>query len=128
LRQNKFLIDPKPWMFGASPDRFGGWLAKCFGPLTLVYELNSQDPTQHLSLNELQEIGKICANTVAQFLQTPAGAKALASIDSRRHEWLAETKQFVSPQVQASASAIDLESHRSQGVISGTTADGSLIH
>jgi Zinc carboxypeptidase len=128
LKTNDFLVDAKPWMFGASPERFGGWLAKCFGPLTLVYEINSQDPTRHLSINELQNIGKLCANTIGDFLQTPAGGKALVSVDARRREWLVETKQYVSAQVDANHSAIGQESHRSKSIINGASADGNLMH
>jgi hypothetical protein len=50
----------------------------------LAYELNSQDPTKHLNLKQLADLGKIFAASAGQFLPSPQGVAALADIDQRR--------------------------------------------
>jgi hypothetical protein len=79
-----FTFARRPLQWGWSPDRLGGWLSRRFGPITLAYELNSQDPTKHLNLQQLAELGKIFADSAAKFLPSPQGSAALADIDQRR--------------------------------------------
>jgi tetratricopeptide (TPR) repeat protein len=74
----------RPMEWGWSPDRLGGWLSRRFAPITLAYELNSQDPTRHLNLKQTKNLGTVFVNSAGDFLSTPLGAAVLADIDRRR--------------------------------------------
>jgi hypothetical protein len=89
MKKNQYSVTNRPWQFGWSPDRLGGWLSHSFGPLTLAYEVNAQCPDRHLTIFGLKHIGGILLDTAAEFLNTADGQRALAAVDVFRAQQIA---------------------------------------
>jgi hypothetical protein len=92
LRQRGLDADDRPWMFGWSPLRFGGWLAHSYGPITLAYEINSQAPSRHLTITDLRSVGGAMVESVGDFMSGHRGTDFLDSVDELRQGRLAELR------------------------------------
>jgi tetratricopeptide (TPR) repeat protein len=86
LKSAGVSVEPRPWMRGWSPDRLGGWLSMHFGPITLAYEFDSQDPGQHLAPNGLKAISQAFLAAVNAFFSQPESRPLMASIDEMRRQ------------------------------------------
>jgi zinc carboxypeptidase len=106
-------VQVNPLMRGWMPDRLGGWLSHCYGPLAIAYEVNSQAPERHLNLAELKGVGEVFVNSIGQFFGTPDGKATLAIVDSRRQQRLAEWANAV--QFDGSGNAITSEAATRRG-------------
>jgi hypothetical protein len=113
IRAKGFDVTSRPWMRGWMPDRLGGWLSHNYGPLTFLYELNSQSPDRHLSVDELRSIGAELLRCASDFLASPPGKAALAEIDARRRSYTARWTSYHDP--EGLADAIQSEADRFRG-------------
>jgi len=50
--------------------RLGGWLLGYYGPLHLLYEVNSQAPTRHLSLAETRRLAPAIVGATVRYVET----------------------------------------------------------
>jgi hypothetical protein len=111
-----FSVTARPWMRGWMPDRLGGWLSRYYGPLTFVYELNSQSPDRHLSLSDLNGIASVFLDAVGAFYSGHNADAVTAEINERRAErtrlWRSDTTVDSGNAIQAEAR---LGNHRSNG-------------
>jgi hypothetical protein len=74
--------------------RLGGWLAYQFGPMHVLYELNSQAPSKHLSLGECAEIGKVLVSSAEEFMFAAEGLNLRRRIDSGRETIASQWRTF----------------------------------
>jgi hypothetical protein len=83
--QKSYLFTAKP---GDDKDlmspRLIAFLRDKFGATPLAFFVNSQDRTEHLSLDQLRNLGVSFAGTMADFLHSPDGAGVLKSADAVR--------------------------------------------
>jgi hypothetical protein len=89
IESRGYNMTHRPWQFGWSPDRLDGWLGHRFGPLPLAYEVNSQAPERHLMLPELKNIGTVLVDSIAAFLSSTNGERALTDISDVRSREMA---------------------------------------
>jgi hypothetical protein len=109
-----FTVSPKIWGHGWSPNRLGGWLSRRFGPVTLCYLLNAQDPRRHLNLYETKDLGRVFAES-GKFLQSQCGAALLANVDAWRKQRLQRVAAYTGGSTEGE-DAIQSESEVSNGV------------
>jgi hypothetical protein len=69
---------------GYMTNRLCGWLGYFYGPLPMLYVLNSQDQKRHLSLDETREMGRRLALACADYLESEQAKLFLAGIDHLR--------------------------------------------
>jgi hypothetical protein len=127
MKTNDVACRQSPNMLGWSPDRFGGWVGRRYGPITFLYETNSQAPDRHLNLAETKGIGRVFVDSISTFLATDTGKSLLADVDTRRREraqrWAARKQD-----IAADANAIDAEAVVSKTIgLKVKDGDNSLI-
>jgi hypothetical protein len=84
LCADRYVINPKPWASGEWPGRVEAWLEDSFGAVSIAYMPNSQDAQRHLSLAELEDIGKSMALSSTLYLDSEDGGKLLEEVDLAR--------------------------------------------
>jgi hypothetical protein len=97
-----FRIEPTVGKGDFMSTRLCGFLGYYYGPVCMLYELNSQEKTRHLSLLELREIGRGMALACADYLGSDAAGTTLSGIDFLRRGRAARLAK-----VQRGANAID---------------------
>jgi hypothetical protein len=65
--------------------RLGGWLLGYYGPLHLLYEVNSQSPI-HLTLSDLRGMGAAMAKGTHAYLCGSNGRNILSAVDQVRQQ------------------------------------------
>lgn len=81
---------------GYTTNRIGGWIGYYFGPLPMLYEVNSQESSRHLNLTETRALGPLFVNACREFLDGQSGQNLCKEIDSfrsRRVEIKARTRE-----------------------------------
>jgi hypothetical protein len=86
FRDMGFEVARETWGEGLSRFRFGGWLSDWYGTLHMPYEVNSQAPTRHLSLYELQTMGALMVRASVRFLHSPDAQPVVRQINAIRRE------------------------------------------
>lgn len=99
-----YRVDPK-FGQGYTTNRLGGWLGYYYGPLPMLYELNSQEKHRHLTLAELRDMGRRLVLGCTDFLDSPQAAPALATIDYLRRQQEQVPRDNVPPNPFAAAAA-----------------------
>jgi hypothetical protein len=85
LAEASFLVPLQPPTGTvAAPSRFGGWLAENFGATHLLYELNSQAPSFHLTNSETRRAGAALLKAAEDFLHSGDGRNMMGVIDKVR--------------------------------------------
>jgi len=88
----KFLVK-KQTRLGIS-GRLGNWLSDSFGTLRTAFELNVQEPTRHLTLSDLHQIGKVLVLASSRYLLSQEAGPLMTSIDKLRQERLARWNKY----------------------------------
>jgi hypothetical protein len=78
MQEAEYGMLARPQVRGWMPDRLGGWLSHCYGPLSIAYEVNSQAPERHLALGEIKTMGAVFVQTVGQFFAGQDGSATTA--------------------------------------------------
>jgi Zinc carboxypeptidase len=81
LCADRYVINPKPWASGVWEGRVESWLEDNFGSISIAYMPNSQDAQRHLSLAELEDIGRAMALSTTLYLDSEDGEKLMAEVD-----------------------------------------------
>ena len=92
FRSYGFDVAEKPWGEGVSYNRLGGTLFWYYGPIHMAYEINSQAPERHLTLDQLGAIGVGLIDEAGHFLISEHARPALAivgrTLRTREKKWL----------------------------------------
>jgi hypothetical protein len=67
-------------------NRFGAWIDRHLGALYMMYAMNAQAPSGHLSLSQLKDTGRLMALATAGLIGSPEGGGLRALVDRRRAE------------------------------------------
>jgi hypothetical protein len=93
FQSNGYSVQEKPWGFGESTRRLGGWLAMTYGSIFMPYEINSQEGRIHLSLRALVGFGSLTARAVERYFGSADFRTGITEIDairkSRNARWQA---------------------------------------
>ncbi len=84
LADADYSVSGKPLHAHTAPFRLGGYLAQMYGPLFMPYELNSQQRSRHLTLEELRNMGRLALESSSKFLVSDAGNKLTANVATVR--------------------------------------------
>jgi hypothetical protein len=79
-----FDIDAAVRNRGFFSSRLGGWLLAYYGPLHLLYEVNSQSPRRHLLPDELRAMGRAIAQSAGIDWVGTTGRQITAAVDGKR--------------------------------------------
>ncbi len=96
------------------PYRFGGWIDHHLGGLYMMYTVNAQAPSGHLSLAKLKDVGRLIALAADGVIGSRDGARLLALADGRRATHDAEWQGC--PTTRPTQNAIESE----QALVEGT--------
>jgi hypothetical protein len=89
-----YLVAPFKPMQTYFSFRLGGWLMGYYGPLHLLYELNTQAPKRHLTILDTEAIGANVVHSVATIFDGPQRAGIMASVDAIRNARAARVSQL----------------------------------
>ncbi len=84
LADADYSVTTKPLRSHTAPFRLGGYLAQMYGPLFIPYELNSQQRVRHLTLAELQYMGRIFVESSTDFFVSDPGRLLAADVATVR--------------------------------------------
>jgi hypothetical protein len=93
-----FEIRKDPSQRGNQLFRLGGWLKNYYGPLCVPYELNTQAPSRHLTMNETRQMGVGLVVAAVKYLESEQ-SKSLRDgvtkiLQQRQERWNKFAKQF----------------------------------
>jgi hypothetical protein len=95
LRNSPCNTNTDPWYKTYMSFRLGGYLAKFYGPLHLAYEINSQSPDRHLTLDDLRGGGANILWAAPTYLATADGRAMMAGVDATRKKRDAMWTQYI---------------------------------
>jgi len=95
LKTEGFAAATGAWEQSFARFRLGGWLQKYFATLHMPYEVNSQSPSKHMTINDLRIIGTNLVVAARSFLDSPTGKTVtdeIAKSQKRRLELWAQER------------------------------------
>lgn len=82
--RSKFCgVDGTIWQVVKGTTECPSWLADRFGAFDLCYEVNDRYPPQRLSLAQLQGIGRVLADELGKWTNSPEGKQHHQNINER---------------------------------------------
>ena len=83
-----FRCDPldRPWDIGLVNSRLFGWCVRHFGSCSLVYEVNDRYPDNRLSLQQLQQVGRLLSMRLGEWLYSAQGERLHQAAQERLRE------------------------------------------
>jgi hypothetical protein len=79
---------------GSLASRLASWLQQSYGVLGLLLEANAQEPTRHLTIAELHQIGQFLVLGSAHYLSSQEAGPFLASVDAIRRDQAARWQKY----------------------------------
>jgi AraC-like DNA-binding protein len=86
MRREDYEVQAGSWQKSHCLFRLSGFSARYYGALPVPYEVNSQAPSRHLTLEELREMGACFVRAAARHLRSSEGRRLIADVTRLRLE------------------------------------------